>query len=742
MLMGSIFINAGLAAGVALAAVPVILHLFMKQTPKVVMFPALRLVRERQRRSRKTLKVKNWLLLLARMALVALMALALARPRVNARVRAGAEEVETAIALVFDTSLSMGYAERDKTRLDEAKERAEEILKKAKAGSQVYVVDSSEPGKPAALSPAASRTRIAALKVRAANRSLNQAVGMGYRAVAESDRPRHEVYVFTDLTRSAWRVGDAVEGLDEAKKVPGGVDTFLVRVGPKEPHDAAIVDAEPTNGLASAGEPVPIRVRVRALGKPAQRTIELYVDGVKRDQELVDVPADSELDVRPFAVKLDAGLHRVEVRLTGEPDPLAFDDVRYLTFDVQPTLRVLIVADSAEDGFFVANALDPQVRPEGVARPFQVDQVLTAKLPPSGFGQPLGNYAGVFLLNVAKLEPGQWVALNDYVKQGGGLVVGAGDRMAANVEAYNTEARALLPAALGAVQTEPEDFTFGKADVTNALFSQDARELLSELTRVPVWKTLKAQATADARVLLSYQDDTPALLERVVQGGSAPGWVLLWTTALSRTANSLKNWNEMPAGGNWAFFVLMNQTVPYLAGTAGRKLAVEAGETVTLAVDPSKDFTDFDAVPPGEGADPITLTGPTAGGPLVIPSLTMIGPARDPTGQWKVVASKRGGERQELGFSVNPPSTEAQLTQINREELDGLFGKDGYALADDAKRLEEEVKFRDVGREIYPWLMLLILLLVTAENALANTFYREKSGGQGSATPQPARAGV
>ena len=35
--------HAGLAAGAALAALPVILHLFMRQTPKHVIFPALRL---------------------------------------------------------------------------------------------------------------------------------------------------------------------------------------------------------------------------------------------------------------------------------------------------------------------------------------------------------------------------------------------------------------------------------------------------------------------------------------------------------------------------------------------------------------------------------------------------------------------------------------------------------------------------------------------------------------------------
>src|SRR4051795_3761942 len=102
-------VHAGLAAGAALAAIPVILHLFMKQTPKHVIFPALRLIRERHKRSRKKLKVKNWLLLLARMAVLALMALALARPALNSETSLGDQEVPTALAFVFDTSMSMQY---------------------------------------------------------------------------------------------------------------------------------------------------------------------------------------------------------------------------------------------------------------------------------------------------------------------------------------------------------------------------------------------------------------------------------------------------------------------------------------------------------------------------------------------------------------------------------------------------------------------------------------------------------
>src|SRR5437868_14404371 len=123
-------IHAGLAAGTALAVLPVILHLFMKQTPKRIVFPALQLIRERQKRSRKKLRVKNWLLLLARMALLALMALALARPRIVTQASGGDQEVPTAIGLVIDTSLSMGYKQPDKTRLDLAKEKVFDILKR------------------------------------------------------------------------------------------------------------------------------------------------------------------------------------------------------------------------------------------------------------------------------------------------------------------------------------------------------------------------------------------------------------------------------------------------------------------------------------------------------------------------------------------------------------------------------------------------------------------------------------
>lgn len=92
-------LHSGLAAGAALAALPILLHLFQRRTPKKVVFPALHLIRAQSIKTNRRLRIKNWLLLLARMALIALMALALARPTLHSQAVLGDEEVSTGIGL-------------------------------------------------------------------------------------------------------------------------------------------------------------------------------------------------------------------------------------------------------------------------------------------------------------------------------------------------------------------------------------------------------------------------------------------------------------------------------------------------------------------------------------------------------------------------------------------------------------------------------------------------------------------
>ena len=651
--MGSIFLNAGLVAGVALAAVPVILHLFMKQTPKHIIFPALRLIKERQKRSHKKLRVKNWLLLLARMALLALMALALARPRIEAQGTSG--EGPTATALIFDTSLSMGYTEKGKTRLSEAKERAAELLKAMNESSKVFIIDSSEPGQPLAQSPGQAAKRLDSLAIHPVNRPINASIGGAYAAVLGSDLPRREIYVLTDLAASQWQLGQELEGPGEALKLKKKVDAFVLRVGGKEVRDVAIVAAETAAPVAVADSAVRLKVTLRNSGPAVKRTVKFWMDDetAPRANVLVDVPANSEIDVPDLVTpKLDSlGLHRLRIALVGEPDALEFDDVRYLTIDVQAAMKVLIVSDLRIDAEFVALALDPPVRPEGLARPFVVERVLTSDLENRLASKPLKTYAAIFLVNVRSLPESWWNKLLTFCHEGGGLVVAPAGR--ADIANYNQGLAAqLLPADLGPVVRHPDTeprFTFGKPDLSHPIFARDQKELLAELGEAPIYSTRQLEHVDKnrARVLLRYTDETPALMERHVPG-NPPGKVLLWTTAISRDPDPRRAsdlWNDFPVTG-WGFLAVMDQTAFYLANAAAHHLTYEAGEDAILPLGGDSQAFTFSVEGPGKQKSAPQAT-PVASRELVISAPAEIG-------QWTVRGVSKQGAEKRFGLQREP----------------------------------------------------------------------------------------
>lgn len=78
------FFHPALLAGLALTIIPILLHLMLRAKPKKLLFPALRLIQSRSRKNVQRLRLRHLWLLLLRMALIALLVLAIARPTVPA----------------------------------------------------------------------------------------------------------------------------------------------------------------------------------------------------------------------------------------------------------------------------------------------------------------------------------------------------------------------------------------------------------------------------------------------------------------------------------------------------------------------------------------------------------------------------------------------------------------------------------------------------------------------------------
>src|SRR6516165_2222663 len=104
------FLTPAFFVGLAALAIPVLVHLIQRERKRVVEFPSLMFVRRIPYQSVRRRRIRHWALLALRLAALALIVAAFARPFLPRRagttaVTGGARE----IVVLLDQSASMGY---------------------------------------------------------------------------------------------------------------------------------------------------------------------------------------------------------------------------------------------------------------------------------------------------------------------------------------------------------------------------------------------------------------------------------------------------------------------------------------------------------------------------------------------------------------------------------------------------------------------------------------------------------
>ena len=126
------FIHTSLLFGLLAILIPILIHLFQKQKPKTVPIPTFHFIEQALIESSSSRKIKSSLLLFLRMLLIALPVLLLAQPYlpgVNA-------ELEKKHIIIIDNS----YYSAQGQQLQEAKDKAQEIIKNLPEGSMLKLV--------------------------------------------------------------------------------------------------------------------------------------------------------------------------------------------------------------------------------------------------------------------------------------------------------------------------------------------------------------------------------------------------------------------------------------------------------------------------------------------------------------------------------------------------------------------------------------------------------------------------
>ena len=75
------------------------------------------------------------------------------------------------------------------------------------------------------------------------------------------------------------------------------------------------------------------------------------------------------------------------------------------------------------------------------------------------------------------------------------------------------------------------------------------------------------------------------------------------------------------------------------------------------------------------------------------------------------------------GFSVNAAAEESDLTRLETAELDSLLGAGRFQVARSIGELDASVNITDLGREVFPIVLLLVIVVFLGEHLVANRFY-------------------
>ena len=298
----------------------------------------------------------------------------------------------------------------------------------------------------------------------------------------------------------------------------------------------------------------------------------------------------------------------------------------------------------------------------------------------------------------------------------GGLAVFVGDRVLQ--DNYNQEIpRRLLPAELGPI-VPVTDPVLLRATATNHPAVRTLHKWRPEALSMIIVERYVRVVLVEKNVqqIIDYSDGAVAVAERIVGGGQS-GHVLLCTTSIS-PARPDRIWNNLPHS-RVQFVMLVHGVAAYLGRHTDQQLTYQAGEDVIIRPHRDERFGNYLLVTP-DSEHPTRRSVDPAEAVVVVT-------APEPLGNYRITATQNG-RTVERGFSVNANTDESQLVPVSDTELTSVFGDGNFAVARSLEELREAMGEVRIGRELFPWLMVLIFLIFILEHFLANRFYKSETG--------------
>ena len=736
--------------GAAAVSVPIIIHLLNKRQFERVTWAAMRFLKISVEQNQRRIKVEDMLLLLLRCAMLLLLGMALARPTLGCSQAArmlGNQEVTGVI--VLDNSYSMSGTDGVKSRFEQAKTAAEQVIAAMPPGSSVSVILASDIGSPVIPEPTHDlvkvRRAVGDARLSSRGSDLYPAMKMAIDTLKGRAALRKEVYLFTDGQLSAWkRIGDIQRMLEAEKK---DVTANLVFVGGHEEENLAVTQLRMASGLAAVDRELRFETEVRNYGsKPAENVrVTLRVDDAEPadEQNIASIPAGGSQTVSLKAKLREEGYHTVTAAVPA--DHLPMDDTRTIAVRAVRQVKALLVDGSLggkprdSDTYYLRQALTP-ISPSAMDQYFLKISTIT----PSDLDtEKFDGFDLVILANVPDFSPRTLDAFADYLHRGSGLIVIPGDNMSATFYNRNLgDKYHFLPANFGDVHGDPTNrdkfFTLQGSKFEHPVAAIWSDPSHGSPSLVEFWKAydlsdisnMKSAATDDKyateagtpRVVLSFGkgrgddslDGKPAVIERTW----GLGRVIQFAGALT------EKWTDLPRSEHVGIFLpLVDRLVASIVQRQDEALNIRVGEQFVFH--PGDEFVGKDVLfyKPGqkeEATDSRQIELPRAGGGVAALNYDQT----DTAGEY--IAKMPEGPPVKFAVQTDADNNESSLDEIARSQMDELAKVCQVTHWSPGDALGATLQRTRSGTELWTQLAWIVLGMAAVEMCLATWFSRTK----------------
>jgi hypothetical protein len=483
-----------MVAGGALISSPILIHLINRLRYKRIRWAAMEFLLKSQKRNRRRLIIEQLVLLLLRILLVLLAGLLIAR--FIGFALALTKTQNTTHAILLDDTLSMTDHKKeedgDKQCFELAKKRIVDMATKIHEAPGVHRLVvlrySDDPEKPLFQTEHLNGEDLKRLtgelegaRCTARHIKPDRSVKAAQEVLNNHPGDQRFLHIVSDFRQQDWSGPDGLQvGKIVAELAQNNIKIDLVDTG--HPYrtqgqrgldyhkNLAVAELRPETRIAAEGTPIQCSVTVHNYSSSNRDNVRLTVkvDGLERAEgsltfQTLRPGANTETFVlasliRPPDLKASQPYFAQITASLTEDEGIPGDNVRYAVVEVRKEVPVLVIDSDLRNPPRPGGDTDQLEKAITSARGFKVVRGGVDELRKPNLSQ----YPSIYLLNIPLLKPEQKKNLENYVRNGGGVVFFVGPKV--NPKYYNdqlykddvgTDGKGLFPVPLAERFTEP-----------------------------------------------------------------------------------------------------------------------------------------------------------------------------------------------------------------------------------------------------------------------------------------------